>query len=90
MCKIPLVILASLSLVGEVPAISPDQLGTGCCCYDMMYGNEDTAFVSWAKNNGAANAIDGFGMLVEQAAESFLRWRGVRPETSPVMNVLRN
>ena len=80
----------SLSLVGEVPAISPDQLATGCCCYDMMYGNEDTAFVSWAKNNGAANAIDGFGMLVEQAAESFLRWRGVRPETSPVMNVLRN
>jgi len=54
-----------------------------------MYGNEDTAFVSWAKNNGAANAIDGLGMLVEQAAESFFRWRGIRPDTSPVTNALR-
>lgn len=80
----------SLSLRGEVPAITPDQVGTDCSCYDMMYDNEDTAFVSWAKNNGAANAIDGLGMLVEQAAESFYRWRGIRPETSPVMNVLRN
>ena len=79
----------SLSLSGEVPAITPDQVGTDCSCYDMMYGNEDTAFVSWAKNNGAANAIDGLGMLVEQAAESFFRWRGVRPDTSPVTNALR-
>ena len=80
----------SLSLSGEVPAITPDQVGTDCCCYDMMYSNEDTAFVSWAKNNGAANAIDGLGMLVEQAAESFFRWRGIRPDTSKVMNELRN
>lgn len=79
----------SLSLSGEVPAISKDHLNESCCCYDMMYGNEDTAFVAWAKRNGAAMALDGLGMLVEQAAESFLRWRGVRPETSSVIDALR-
>lgn len=79
----------SLSLKGEVPAITAKQIGDRSCCYDMMYGSDDTAFVSWAKHNGAAIALDGLGMLVEQAAESFLRWRGVRPETAPVISALR-
>lgn len=80
----------SLSLSGEIPAISSERLSENSCCYDMMYGKEDTAFVAWAKSNGAAFALDGLGMLVEQAAESFLRWRGVRPETAPVIAALRN
>ena len=79
----------SLSLKGEVPSITPKQLGKNSCCYDMAYGNEDTAFVSWAKNNGASSSLDGLGMLVEQAAESFLIWRGVKPETAPIINALR-
>ena len=57
--------------------------------YDLMYGNEPTAFERWAHANGAARVADGFGMLLEQAAESFLIWRGVRPETAPVYALLR-
>jgi shikimate dehydrogenase len=56
----------------------------------MMYKNEDTSFVRWAKKNGAILAVDGLGMLVEQAAESFFRWRGVRPETGSVIANLKN
>ena len=80
----------SLSLNNEVPAITANQIRDNTCCYDMMYSNRDTAFVTWAKANGAALALDGLGMLVEQAAESFLRWRGVRPETLSVIDALRN
>ncbi|NKB34691.1 MAG: shikimate dehydrogenase [Pseudomonadales bacterium] len=80
----------SLGLSGETPPILASHLSPNACCYDMMYGNEDTAFVAWAKNNGAVKALDGLGMLVEQAAESFLLWRGVRPETEPVISKLRN
>ena len=54
-----------------------------------MYGAQDTPFVSWAKNNKAAMALDGLGMLVEQAAESFTIWRGIRPQTAPVIEYLR-
>jgi len=79
----------SLSLTGELPAIDKGVIAADCCCYDMMYGAQDTPFVSWAKNNGAALALDGLGMLVEQAAESFAIWRGVRPETAPVIERLR-
>ena len=57
--------------------------------YDMMYGSEPTAFVRHAQALGARLAIDGLGMLVEQAAESFLLWRGVRPDTAPVIARLR-
>ena len=55
----------------------------------MMYSNEPTAFVKWGQEQGAAIALDGLGMLVEQAAESFWLWRGVHPDTAPVIAMLR-
>ncbi len=80
----------SASLSGHVPQISSDVLLPGGWCFDMMYAPEPTAFVLWARAHGAAGAVDGLGMLVEQAAESFLRWRGVRPDTAPVIEALRS
>ena len=57
-------------------------------CYDMAYGRGDTAFMRWAAERGSKRAYKGWGMLVEQAAESYLLWHGVRPETRPVMGAL--
>jgi shikimate dehydrogenase len=79
----------SASLQGEVPPLPDGILAAGAWCYDMMYGAEPTAFMRWASEQGAAHSADGLGMLVEQAAESFLLWRGVRPETAPVIQALR-
>lgn len=79
----------SLSLSNELPPLHDEWLGSDACCYDMMYGDSDTVFVRWAKDHGAALALDGLGMLVEQAAESFQIWRGVRPDTAPVIASLR-
>ena len=73
----------------EVPAIPGTVLKTGGCGYDMMYGTEPTAFVRWCREQGAGRTADGLGMLVEQAAESFFLWRGVRPGTAPVIARLR-
>ena len=53
--------------------------------YDLVYGARDTPFVAWASSHGAARAVHGWGMLVEQAAESFAIWRGVRPDTKPLL-----
>jgi len=55
----------------------------------MMYATEPTAFVRWALEHGAHQACDGLGMLVEQAAEAFWIWRGIRPATGPVIAQLR-
>lgn len=79
----------SLSLQGELPPLPDGILVEGACCYDMVYGDNDTPFVGWGREHGAAAALDGLGMLVEQAAESFYIWRGVRPETEPVIRMLR-
>jgi len=76
-------------LTGDLPAIPDDCLETGGWTYDMMYSTEPTAFVRWGKNHQAGKALDGLGMLVEQAAESFYLWRNVRPETSQVIAALR-
>jgi shikimate dehydrogenase len=78
----------SASLSGEVPDIDPDVIGSDTVCYDMAYGRGQTTFVAWAAERGCARAVQGWGMLVEQAAESFELWRGVRPETKPVLQAL--
>ena len=57
-------------------------------CYDMSYSKAATPFVSWSIEQGCARAHKGWGMLVEQAAESFLLWRGVRPDTKPVLKAI--
>jgi len=77
------------SLSGRVPALPDNLFATGALAYDMMYGRKPTAFMQWATSHGAAEAADGLGMLVEQAAESFLVWHGTRPETRPVIEALR-
>lgn len=77
------------SLQGEVPPLPTSILNKNSWCYDMMYSTEPTAFVRWGNQQGASQSIDGLGMLVEQAAESFALWRGVQPDTSPVIQLLR-
>lgn len=77
------------SLQGEVPPLPSMILKSGGSCVDMMYADEPTAFVEWGKQHGADQSVDGLGMLVEQAAESFYLWRNVRPETEPVIEALR-
>ena len=80
----------SASLSGDVPPIAGSLIEPGkTLCYDMMYGKEPTAFCRWASEHGAAVAMDGLGMLAEQAAEAFFLWRGVRPDTAPVLAELR-
>ncbi len=77
------------SLAGEVPPLPDNLLANNASCYDMMYGATPTPFQRWATARGAAHSLDGLGMLVEQAAEAFTLWRGVRPETGAVIRVLR-
>jgi len=77
------------SLHGEVPPLPADLFSENGWCYDMMYAAEPTAFIRWGEEHGAVKALDGLGMLVEQAAESFYLWRGVRPLTAPVIEELR-
>jgi shikimate dehydrogenase len=79
----------SASLTGEIPPLPAEVLGPQTVCYDLAYGRSATAFVHWARSVGCARALQGLGMLVEQAAESFLLWRGVRPDTSFVLAALR-
>lgn len=78
------------SLQGEVPPLPDDLLSDNAACYDMMYSDSDTAFISWARQHGAAQAIDGLGMLIEQAAEAFRIWRGVKPDTRSVIELIRH
>jgi shikimate dehydrogenase len=80
----------SASLKGEVPPLPEGILAKGAFCYDMMYGGEPTAFMLWADDEGCERVSDGLGMLVEQAAESFNIWRGVRPETATVIKAVRD
>ena len=77
------------SLADELPPLPPGLYAEGALAYDMMYGRDPTRFMRAALADGAARAADGLGMLVEQAAESFALWRGVRPDSSPVLATLR-
>ena len=76
------------SLTGELPDLPPGILAQDGTCYDLAYGQQPTAFVRWGQKQGARLSVDGIGMLVEQAAEAFLLWRGIRPETTPVLAAL--
>ncbi|MSQ92301.1 MAG: shikimate dehydrogenase [Gammaproteobacteria bacterium] len=76
------------SLAGEVPALPPRVIGHDTVCYDMAYGRGDTAFMRWAAQRGSSRSYKGWGMLVEQAAESYRLWHGVRPATKPVLDAL--
>ena len=78
----------SASLHGEMPALPPVIVGEGTLCYDMAYSRADTPFTRWAHSLHAARAVKGWGMLVEQAAASFELWRGIRPNTRPVLDAL--
>jgi len=78
----------SASLQGEMPAMPAGLVGEETVCYDMAYGRGHTPFTLWAKSLHAASTTKGWGMLVEQAAESFLLWRGIRPDTQPVLQAL--
>jgi shikimate dehydrogenase len=79
----------SASLSGDVPAIPAGALHAQTVCYDLAYGKSDTPFTSWAAKLGCSRVYQGWGMLVEQAAESFRVWRGIRPATASVLAALK-
>jgi shikimate dehydrogenase len=79
----------SASLQDEIPPIPRGVIGPATLCYDMAYGKGDTAFTRWARSIGAGRAETGWGMLVEQAAEAFLLWRGIKPDTKPVLDAVK-
>lgn len=78
----------SASLQGELPPLPDKLLARESVVYDMMYGVGATPFMLWGATQGA-RTLDGLGMLVEQAAESFFIWRGVRPQTRSVIDLIR-
>lgn len=80
----------SASLQSTVPPVPATAIGPTTLCYDMAYGIGDTVFTIWARDAGAGRAETGWGMLVEQAAEAFFLWRGVKPETQPVLEAVKS
>ena len=78
----------SASLQGEMPDVPDGLVGGQTLCYDMAYGRGHTPFTLWARSHHAHRTAKGWGMLVEQAAESFLLWRGIRPSTQPALEAL--
>ena len=79
----------SASLSNQLPPLPSAVLAQNGSCYDLAYGNEPTAFVRWGIEHKALKSLDGLGMLVEQAAEAFYVWRGIRPETQVIMRLLK-
>ncbi|MBN2865875.1 MAG: shikimate dehydrogenase [Thiotrichales bacterium] len=80
----------SASLEGKLPPVSAEVIGENSLVYDMMYGQKPTVFMDWAHQaQPNCQTMDGLGMLVGQAAEAFYLWRGVRPETAPVIQTVR-
>lgn len=80
----------SASLQGDLPPIPGSLVSPTTWCYDLMYSSAATPFCQWAQAAGARKTLDGLGMLVEQAAESFQLWRGVRPRTADILTRLKN
>ncbi|MDP2903228.1 MAG: shikimate dehydrogenase [Methylovulum sp.] len=78
----------SASLSDQLPPLPEGLIAENGICYDLAYGNQPTPFVRWGLGHGAAKSLDGLGMLVEQAAEAFFIWRGVRPDTQAVIELL--
>ncbi len=79
----------SAGVKGEAPPYPAAAVSRETFCYDLSYGLSPTPFSTWAREQGAALSIMGWGMLVEQAAESFHIWRGVRPDTAPVLKQMK-
>ncbi len=79
----------SAGLSGEAPPYPEAAISDKTFCYDLSYGLSPTPFSIWARDQGAAKSVMGWGMLVEQAAESFEIWRGVRPDTAPVLKQMQ-
>lgn len=79
---------SSASLMGELPPLGADILAVGACAYDMAYGKPKLPFLEWATAQQATTS-DGLGMLIEQAAESFFIWRGVRVITADLLAEIR-
>lgn len=79
----------SASLNGQLPGLSDSLIKAQMTCYDMVYGSDVTIFNQWARELGAGKVLDGLGMLVGQAAESFMLWRGQRPDAKQVQRELR-
>ncbi len=77
------------SLSGDLPPLPVGILSRGGVCYDLAYGSQPTPFVRWGQDAGAGLSADGIGMLVEQAAEAFFLWRGKRPQTRDVIELLK-
>jgi shikimate dehydrogenase len=79
----------SAGLGGENPPYPAAAISESTFCYDLSYGLNPTPFSTWARDQGAARSVMGWGMLVEQAAESFEIWRGIRPDTAPVLKQMQ-
>ena len=77
----------SASLSNQLPPLVDNLLAEKGCCYDLAYANEPTAFVRWGIENKALKSLDGLGMLIEQAAEAFYIWRGIRPDTENIIKL---
>jgi shikimate dehydrogenase len=80
----------SAGLGGQAPTLPESIVRPDSVCYDLSYSRVDTPFQRWAASRGVARAYQGWGMLVEQAAEAYLLWRGIRPDTAPVRGALAN
>jgi shikimate dehydrogenase len=79
----------SAGVKGETPPYPAAAVSPETFCYDLSYGLNPTPFSVWARERGAEKSVMGWGMLVEQAAESFFIWRGVRPDTAPVLRQMK-
>ncbi|PKM11192.1 MAG: shikimate dehydrogenase [Gammaproteobacteria bacterium HGW-Gammaproteobacteria-3] len=80
----------SASLSGDLPPLPAGLLAENGDCYDLAYADQATAFVRWGQINNARHSLDGLGMLVEQAAEAYLLWRGIRPQTASLIALLNS